>query len=148
MWEDSQYVDILALTRGVDMSDASSSSRNKRSLLPVGRVHTEDVSARVQAGGESESVDFPADQEKPKKKMRKSKLLRSMAHNSAKPLECFLERPFANPMDLTEIFKFWQDLKFTEICRALSGHFCRFCLKSFMNGDLRRCMQESIQEWA
>ena len=119
MWEDSQYVDILALTRGVDMSDASSSSRNKRSLLPVGRVHTEDVSARVQAGGESESVDFPADQEKPKKKMRKSKLLRAMAHNSAKPLECFLERPFANPMDLTEIFKFWQDLKFTEICRAL-----------------------------
>ena len=85
MWEDSQYVDILALTRGVDMSDASSSSRNKRSLLPVGRVHTEDVSARVQAGGESESVDFPADQEKPKKKMRKSKLLWSMAHNSAKP---------------------------------------------------------------
>ena len=44
MWEDSQYVDILALTRGVDMSDASSSSRNKRSLLPVGRVHTEDWS--------------------------------------------------------------------------------------------------------
>ena len=85
MWEDSQYVDILALTRGVDMSDASSSSRNKRSLLPVGRVHTEDVRAWIEAGDESESVDFPAEQEKPKKKMRTSKLLRAMAHNSAKP---------------------------------------------------------------
>ena len=92
------------------MSHASSSSGNKRSLLPVGRVHTEDM---------SESVHVPADQEKPKKKMRNSKLVRSMAYNSAKPLTCFLERPFANPMDLTEIFKFWQDLKLTEIWRAL-----------------------------
>lgn len=99
------------------MSDAS--SRNKRSPpLPVGRIPTE-LSARVQAGDVSSSVDPPADQGNPKKKCRKSKLLRAMAHNSAKELDCFLECPFANTMDLTEIFEFWQNLSTTEICRAL-----------------------------
>ena len=42
-----------------------------------------------------------------------------MAHNSAKELDCFLECPFANTMDLTELFEFWQNLGNKDLFLAL-----------------------------
>ena len=88
-----------------DMSNTGCS--RKREPQTAGLVQTGDVSSRVQAGNVSSSVDGPAANQKARKKCRKAKVNRAIAHNFKKELDCYLECPFASSVDLTEIFDFW-----------------------------------------
>ena len=64
--------------------------------LPPGRVDR----SRESCDNDATSAELP------KKKMRKSKLMRAKVHNSEKKLDCYVESPFASNMDLLDIMQF------------------------------------------
>ena len=60
-----------------------------------------------------------AEESRKKNKCRQSKKERAMVYNSRRPLDNFLNCPFASAMDLTEIHEFWQNLRTKDIFKAL-----------------------------
>ena len=60
-----------------------------------------------------------AEESRKKKKVRRSKIERAMLYNSRRPLDNFLNCPFASAMDLTKIHEFWQNLRTKDIFKAL-----------------------------
>ena len=71
-----------------------------------------------EAAGESRNKEA-AEESRKKKKVRRSRIERAMLYNSRRPLDNFLNCPFASAMDLTKIHEFWQNLRTNDIFKAL-----------------------------